>query len=182
MSGSDKPVFVNSNKFYNKNNNNNNNNNINSADNFKNTRPNFENKNKNYQNNNNKFNNNNSNLQRPKFFNNNPSEKKTEEVIENKYDIKSNIIYSNKNNNNINEKEEVTRILDLSTLLKNNQEENAKIKAPNRDYNEIDFNKPKYQTEKKRDEKVYLQKPQFKSSNRDANFVELDKENDVNYK
>lgn len=71
----------------------------------------------------------------------------------------------------------------MSILLKNNQEENSKIKAPLRDYNEIDFNKPKYKNdrnERKKEEKVYLQKPQFKSSNKESsNFIELNKENDV---
>lgn len=65
--------------------------------------------------------------------------------------------------------------------MKSNLEENEKIKAPTRDYTEIDFNKPKYKADRKREEKIYLQKPQFKTSNnnKDSNFVQLDKEKDV---
>ena len=36
------------------------------------------------------------------------------------------------------------------------------------------------QTQRKKEEKIYLQKPQFKSTNKDSNFVELDQEKDVN--
>ena len=75
--------------------------------------------------------------------------------------------------------------------MKSNQEENEKIKAPLRDYNEIDINKPKYKNnrpredrpreERPKEEKIYFTKPQFKSSTtkENGNFVELEKDKDV---
>lgn len=71
-------------------------------------------------------------------------------------------------------------------LVKDLQEENSKIKAPLRDYTEIDFTKDKYVSERsnKEKEKNYLQKPQFVSKNNNNNeeprFVELEKDKDVN--
>lgn len=66
--------------------------------------------------------------------------------------------------------------------MKDLQEENAKIKAPKRDYTEIDFTKDKYNSERnKEQEKNYLQKPQFVSKhvNEEPRFVELEKDKDV---
>jgi len=66
--------------------------------------------------------------------------------------------------------------------VKDLQEENSKIKAPIRDYNEIDFTKDKYHSERNKEkERSYLQKPQFvnKHTNEEPRFVELEKDKDV---
>lgn len=69
--------------------------------------------------------------------------------------------------------------------MKDLQEENSKIKAPKRDYTEIDFTKDKYASERNKEkdhERNSLQKPQFVSNhnNEEPKFVELEKEKDVN--
>jgi hypothetical protein len=67
--------------------------------------------------------------------------------------------------------------------VKDIQEDNSKIKAPKRDYNEFDLNKDRYASERNFKEKDtnYLQKPQFvsKNNNEEPRFVELEKDKDV---
>jgi len=71
------------------------------------------------------------------------------------------------------------RVGNFTSLVKDVQEENSKIKAPKRDYNEIDLTKDKYFSEKNK-EKNYLQKPQFISKHQEEpNFIELERDKDV---
>lgn len=66
--------------------------------------------------------------------------------------------------------------------MKDLQEENSKIKAPKRDYTEIDLTRDKYVSERNKEkDRNYLQKPHFvsKHTNEEPRFVELEKDKDV---
>jgi len=115
--GFNKPVFVNSNKFYNKNEgssndnyktNNYNNNNYNYNNNFDNKSNNKQHDFKQKQNYNNNYNTNSSLTERPKFFSNKPADENrqslNQENIVDKYNMSySNNVYSNPNRNSNNE-------------------------------------------------------------------------------
>ena len=79
------------------------------------------------------------------------------------------------------EKEEtLKRVHIFNSIVKDSREENSKIKAPTRDYTESDLTINKYKNEK---ENLTLQKPTFinKHPDKQTNFVDLDKDTDVNF-
>lgn len=75
------------------------------------------------------------------------------------------------------------RVNNFTNMVKESQDENTKIKAPKRDYNEVDFNKNRYYQDRERHkdkENETLQKPQFTSKHsEEPKFVELETGKDV---
>jgi len=86
--------------------------------------------------------------------------------------------YQSQRNPNDEKENALKSVNNFGSLIKNTNVENEKIKAPLRDYNEIDVNQDKYKRPK--DELV---RPTFKNSNLEnvekSNFKELDTQGDL---